>query len=90
MIICNNYYLQNSKYTKGNYADRCKDERMRDSPNGNSYRSDSPESESPRERSYQSKSPFFQKAREKERENRDYKSRDKYSGKIYYIKGCDN
>lgn len=54
---------------------------MRDSPNGNSYRSDSPDSQSPRERerAYQSKGSYLQKIREKERENRDYKmSRDKY------------
>lgn len=56
---------------------------MRDSPNGNSYRSDSPDSESPRDRTYQSKGSFIQKVREKERENRDYKSRDKYSGWFY-------
>ena len=55
---------------------------MRDSPNGNSYRSDSPDSQSPRDRNYQTKSSYLQKIREKERENRDYKSREKYSGKI--------
>lgn len=56
---------------------------MRDSPNGNSYRSDSPDSGSPRERdrSYPNKSTFIQKMRDKERETRDYKNRDKYSGK---------
>ncbi|KAK6628676.1 hypothetical protein RUM43_002491 [Polyplax serrata] len=71
---------QNSKYgsSKGNYADRYNHERVRDSPNGNSYRSDSPDSDSPRERSYQNKI-YVQKIREKERD-RDYKSsRDKYS-----------
>jgi len=57
---------------------------MRDSPNGNSYRSDSPDSQSPRERNYQTKSSYLQKIREKERENRDYKSREKYSGKNCY------
>lgn len=54
---------------------------MRDSPNGNSYRSDSPDSQSPRDRdrAYQSKGSYLQKIREKERENRDYKmSREKY------------
>lgn len=71
---------QNSKYSsKGNYER----ERMRerDSPNGNSYRSDSPECDSPRDRSssYHSKSLYVSKNREKERENRDYKNRDKYS-----------
>ncbi|KAG8258177.1 hypothetical protein J6590_035328 [Homalodisca vitripennis] len=55
---------------------------MRDSPNGNSYRSESPDSESPRDRTYQSKGSFIQKVREKERENRDYKSRDKYSAVV--------
>lgn len=55
---------------------------MRDSPNGNSYRSDSPDSESPRERTYQNKNSFLQKVREKERETRDYKQREKYSGTI--------
>lgn len=71
---------QNSKYgsSKGSYADRYNHERIRDSPNGNSYRSDSPDSDSPRERSYQNKI-YVQKIREKERD-RDYKqSRDKYS-----------
>ncbi|KAK7788811.1 hypothetical protein R5R35_010484 [Gryllus longicercus] len=72
---------QNSKYSssKGNYDGRYNHERMRDSPNGNSYRSDSPDSQSPRDRSYQTKNSYIQKLREKERENRDYKSRDKYS-----------
>uniref|UniRef100_A0A1B6L413 WW domain-containing protein n=1 Tax=Graphocephala atropunctata TaxID=36148 RepID=A0A1B6L413_9HEMI len=79
VVNADSTHLKNSKYTKGNYADRCKDERMRDSPNGNSYRSESPDSESPRDRTYQSKGSFIQKVREKERENRDYKSRDKYS-----------
>lgn len=71
---------QNSKYnnSKGNYEGRYNHERMRDSPNGNSYRSDSPDSQSPRDRNYQTKSSYIQKIREKERENRDYKSRDKY------------
>ncbi|XP_014291451.1 WW domain-containing adapter protein with coiled-coil homolog isoform X1 [Halyomorpha halys] len=71
---------QNSKYSsKGNYErDRM---RERDSPNGNSYRSDSPECDSPRDRgsSYHSKSLYVSKSREKERENRDYKNREKYS-----------
>ncbi|XP_073975697.1 WW domain-containing adapter protein with coiled-coil wacky isoform X7 [Rhodnius prolixus] len=70
---------QNSKYSsKGSYErDRM---RERDSPNGNSYRSESPECESPRDRSgaYHSKM-YMSKSREKERENRDYKPRDKYS-----------
>ncbi|XP_054274260.1 WW domain-containing adapter protein with coiled-coil homolog isoform X2 [Macrosteles quadrilineatus] len=79
VVNADSTHLKNSKYSKGNYADRCKDERMRDSPNGNSYRSDSPDSESPRDRTYQNKSSFIQKVRDKERENRDYKSRDKYS-----------
>ncbi|PNF20829.1 hypothetical protein B7P43_G12073 [Cryptotermes secundus] len=72
---------QNSKYSssKGNYDGRYNHERMRDSPNGNSYRSDSPDSQSPRERNYQTKSSYLQKIREKEREDRDYKSREKYS-----------
>lgn len=72
---------QNSKYSssKGNYDGRYNHERMRDSPNGNSYRSDSPDSQSPRERNYQTKSSYLQKIREKERENRDYKSREKYA-----------
>ncbi|KAK9499279.1 hypothetical protein O3M35_002340 [Rhynocoris fuscipes] len=70
---------QNSKYSsKGSYER----ERMRerDSPNGNSYRSESPECESPRDRSgpYHSKM-YMSKSRDKERENRDYKPRDKYS-----------
>ncbi|XP_075229440.1 WW domain-containing adapter protein with coiled-coil wacky isoform X1 [Lycorma delicatula] len=81
VVNADSAHLKNSKYScsKGNYADRCKDDRMRDSPNGNSYRSDSPDSQSPRDRSYHNKS-SFQKVREKERENRDYKSRDnKYS-----------
>lgn len=56
--------------------------RERDSPNGNSYRSESPECDSPRDRgsSYHSKSLYVSKSRDKERENRDYKNRDKYSG----------
>uniref|UniRef100_A0A224XMD8 Putative spliceosomal protein fbp11/splicing factor prp40 n=1 Tax=Panstrongylus lignarius TaxID=156445 RepID=A0A224XMD8_9HEMI len=70
---------QNSKYSsKGSYErDRM---RERDSPNGNSYRSESPECESPRDRSgaYHSKM-YMSKSRDKERENRDYKPRDKYS-----------
>ncbi|PSN48748.1 hypothetical protein C0J52_08906, partial [Blattella germanica] len=72
---------RNSKYSssKGNYDGRYNHERMRDSPNGNSYRSDSPDSQSPRDRNYQTKSSYLQKIREKERENRDYKSREKYS-----------
>ncbi|XP_069697551.1 WW domain-containing adapter protein with coiled-coil homolog isoform X1 [Periplaneta americana] len=72
---------QNSKYSssKGNYDGRYNHERMRDSPNGNSYRSDSPDSQSPRDRNYQTKSSYLQKIREKERENRDYKTREKYS-----------
>nr|CAD7201271.1 unnamed protein product [Timema douglasi] len=73
---------ENSKYgsSKGNYdSARYNHERMRDSPNGNSYRSDSPDSQSPRDRNYQAKSSYLQKIREKERETRDYKSRDKYS-----------
>ncbi|XP_067002943.2 WW domain-containing adapter protein with coiled-coil homolog isoform X2 [Anabrus simplex] len=72
---------QNSKYSssKGSYDGRYNHERMRDSPNGNSYRSDSPDSQSPRDRNYQTKNSYLQKIREKERENRDYKSRDKYS-----------
>jgi hypothetical protein len=66
---------------------------MRDSPNGNSYRSDSPDSQSPRERNYQTKSSYLQKIREKERENRDYKAREKYSGKdclliIHVVSDC--
>ncbi|XP_014243933.1 WW domain-containing adapter protein with coiled-coil homolog isoform X2 [Cimex lectularius] len=70
---------QNSKYSSKNYdRDRMRD---RDSPNGNSYRSDSPECDSPRERSssYHSKSVYMSKSRDKERENRDYKNREKYS-----------
>ncbi|GLV45695.1 wacky [Carabus blaptoides fortunei] len=77
---------QNSKYSssKGSYGSSGGEryERIRDSPNGNSYRSDSPDSQSPRDRdrAYQSKGSYLQKIREKERENRDYKmSRDKYS-----------
>lgn len=62
---------QNSKYSsKGSYER----ERMRerDSPNGNSYRSDSPECDSPRDRSgYHGKSVYSSKSR-------DFK-RDKYS-----------
>ncbi|XP_066157046.1 WW domain-containing adapter protein with coiled-coil homolog [Euwallacea fornicatus] len=74
---------QNSKYgsSKSYSSNSERYEKFRDSPNGNNYRSDSPESQSPRDRdrSYQSKS-YLQKIREKERENRDYKtSRDKYS-----------
>ena len=75
-IIC----WQNSKYnSKGNYE---RDRLQRDSPNGNSYRSESPECESPRDRgsSYHSKTLYASKTREKERDNRDYKSREKYSG----------
>lgn len=81
VVSADSTHLKNSKYSssKGNYAERCKEDRMRDSPNGNSYRSDSPDSESPRDRTYQNKSSFLQKVREKERENRDYKPRDKYS-----------
>ena len=80
--------LQNSRYgsSKVSYGERYNHERMRDSPNGHSYRSDSPDSASPRERdrdrSYQSKAAYLQqKIRDKERENRDYKAREKYSGK---------
>lgn len=78
----NSACFQNSKYSssKGSYGSGGERyERLRDSPNGNSYRSDSPESASPRDRligpdrSYQSKSSYLQKIREKERENRDYK-----------------
>ncbi|CAH0386455.1 unnamed protein product [Bemisia tabaci] len=67
---------QNSKYSssKDKYADKFNHERMRDSPNGNTYRSVSPESQSP-----YSKNAYVSKTREKERENRDFKSRDKYS-----------
>ncbi|XP_063235701.1 WW domain-containing adapter protein with coiled-coil homolog isoform X2 [Bacillus rossius redtenbacheri] len=70
-----------AKYSssKGNYDGRYNHERMRESPNGNSYRSDSPDSQSPRDRNYQGKGSYLQKFREKERENRDYKSREKYS-----------
>ncbi|XP_049784513.1 WW domain-containing adapter protein with coiled-coil homolog isoform X1 [Schistocerca cancellata] len=71
---------QNSKYSSSkSYDGRYNHERVRDSPNGNSYRSDSPDSQSPRDRNYQAKNSYLQKIREKERENRDYKSRDKYS-----------
>jgi hypothetical protein len=86
-MFFNQIPFQNSKYSssKGNYDGRYNHERMRDSPNGNSYRSDSPDSQSPRERNYQTKSSYLQKIREKERENRDYKSREKYSGKNYLI-----
>ncbi|XP_065339307.1 WW domain-containing adapter protein with coiled-coil isoform X2 [Cloeon dipterum] len=73
---------QNSKYggSKSYSSDRSYGhDRMRDSPNGNSYRSDSPDSQSPRERNYQSKN-YMPKIRDKERDSRDYKSsRDKYS-----------
>uniref|UniRef100_A0A1B6DZU4 WW domain-containing protein n=1 Tax=Clastoptera arizonana TaxID=38151 RepID=A0A1B6DZU4_9HEMI len=81
VVSADSSHLKNSKYSssKGSYADRCKEDRMRDSPNGNSYRSDSPDSESPRERTYQNKSSFIQKVREKERETRDYKQREKYA-----------
>nr|CAD7411313.1 unnamed protein product [Timema poppensis] len=80
--------MENSKYgsSKGNYdSARYNHERMRDSPNGNSYRSDSPDSQSPRDRNYQAKSSYLQKIREKERETRDYKSRDKYSGRERWV-----
>ncbi|XP_071442695.1 WW domain-containing adapter protein with coiled-coil homolog isoform X2 [Hetaerina americana] len=72
-------YQNKYSSSKGNYTERYNHERMRDSPNGNSYRSDSPDSQSPRDRNYQNKSSYLQKIREKERETRDYKSRDKYS-----------
>uniref|UniRef100_A0A0K8S428 WW domain-containing protein n=2 Tax=Lygus hesperus TaxID=30085 RepID=A0A0K8S428_LYGHE len=66
------YHFQNSnsKYSsKGNYErDRM---RERDSPNGNSYRSESPECESPRDRGGYHKSVYMSKSR-------DYK-RDKYA-----------
>lgn len=72
---------QNSKYSnsKGTYSERYS-ERLRDSPNGNSYRSDSPpDSGSPRDRAYHSKL-YMQKIRDKERDGRDYNTpRDKYS-----------
>lgn len=85
--VFNQILFQNSKYSgsKGNYDGRYNHERMRDSPNGNSYRSDSPDSQSPRDRNYQTKSSYLQKIREKERENRDYKSREKYSGKNHLV-----
>ncbi|KAF4532429.1 hypothetical protein B566_EDAN003882 [Ephemera danica] len=74
---------ENSKYggSKSSYSSERSygHDRMRDSPNGNSYRSDSPDSQSPRDRSYQNKSSYLQKIRDKERDSRDYKSRDKYS-----------
>lgn len=77
-------FFQNSKYggSKSSYSSERSygHDRMRDSPNGNSYRSDSPDSQSPRDRSYQNKSSYLQKIRDKERDSRDYKSRDKYSG----------
>lgn len=66
------YYFQNSnsKYSKGSYErDRM---RERESPNGNSYRSESPECDSPRDRSGYHKSMYMSKSR-------DYK-REKYSG----------
>lgn len=76
-MIFNFSLFQNSKYSssKDKYTDKFNHERMRDSPNGNTYRSVSPESQSP-----YSKNAYVSKTREKERENRDFKSRDKYSG----------
>lgn len=57
---------------------------MRESPNGNSYRSDSPECDSPRDRERDKdrgyKSTYLQKIREKERD-RDFK-REKYPGNM--------
>ncbi|KAI5700911.1 hypothetical protein M8J75_004131 [Diaphorina citri] len=69
---------QNAKYnnssSKGNYSERYGHDRMRDSPNGNSYRSDSPDSQSPRDRdrAYQKHNYVY-----KERENN--RLRDKYA-----------
>uniref|UniRef100_A0A8D8Q2M0 WW domain-containing adapter protein with coiled-coil n=1 Tax=Cacopsylla melanoneura TaxID=428564 RepID=A0A8D8Q2M0_9HEMI len=71
---------QNAKYnnssTKGNYSERYAHDRMRDSPNGNSYRSDSPDSQSPRDRergAYQKHNSYVHKERENNR------LRDKYA-----------
>lgn len=95
---CVNWVMfQNSKYSssKGSYGGGGERyERIRDSPNGNSYRSDSPDSASPRERlgpdrSYQSKSSYLQKIREKERETRDYKlGREASRGGVYASSEC--
>lgn len=70
--------FQNPKYnnssSKGNYSERYGHDRMRNSPNGNSFRSDSPDSQSPRDRPYPKHNNSYV---HKDRENN--RLRDKYS-----------